>query len=418
MTYESASSGPGEQFRLSRIRPDVPRANMVSPTTHYSAPMWDVPQPQHFRLPRFETSIITVSAICIALSIYGYISLSNASTTAYLAFLASFPLVVVLGFFIHLDRHEPEPLWTKSVAFVWGAGVAIVGASVLNSALLLNATLVLGDEMEAMRWTAVYVAPPVEETLKALGVLFIILARRSTIHSLIDGIVYAGFSGAGFAFIENIQYFLQASQEGSAALTVTVILRGVFSPFLHPMATSFTGLALAFALIRIRSWLPRTIVSLLGLTIAMYVHGLWNYAGTSEAASFITNYLFVEIPLFVGWMIVLTWISRRELKTVREGLIPYVQAGWVLPAEVVMVSEKAGRRTAMNWVKPAGKDAQKAMRRFLSNLAALGLDQKLQERLGADDSRIELDRQLVAQVSQDRQFFLNAMTQTTLNNAR
>ena len=150
----------------------------------------------------------------------------------------------------------------------------------------------------------------------------------------------------------------------------------------------------------------------------MYVHGLWNYAGTSEAASFITNYLFVEIPLFVGWMIVLTWISRRELKTVREGLIPYVQAGWVLPAEVVMVSEKAGRRTAMNWVKPAGKDAQKAMRRFLSHLAALGLDQKLQERLGADDSRIELDRQLVAQVSQDRRCFLNAMTQTTLNNAR
>ena len=298
------------------------------------------------------------------------------------------------------------------------SGVAIVGSSVLNSALLLNATLVLGDEMEAMRWTAVYVAPPVEETLKALGVLFIILARRSTIHSLIDGIVYAGFSGAGFAFIENIQYFLQASQEGSATLTVTVILRGVFSPFLHPMATSFTGLTLAFALIRLRSWLPRTIVSLLGLSIAMYVHGLWNYAGTSEATSFITNYLFVEIPLFVGWMIVLTWISRRELKTVREGLIPYVQAGWVLPAEVVMVSEKAGRRTAMNWVKPAGKDAQKAMRRFLSNLAALGLDQKLQERLGADDSRIELDRQLVAQVTQDRQFFLNVMTQTTLNNAR
>lgn len=235
MTYESASSGPGEQFRLSRIRPDVPRANMVSPTTHYSAPMWDVPQPRHFRLPRFETSIIAVSAICIALSIYGYISLSDVSTTAYLAFLASFPLIVVLGFFIHLDRHEPEPLWTKIVAFVWGAGVAIVGASMLNSALLLNATLVLGDEMEAMRWTAVYVAPPVEETLKALGVLFIILARRSTIHSLIDGIVYAGFSGAGFAFIENIQYFLQASQEGSAALTVTVILRGVFSPFLHPI---------------------------------------------------------------------------------------------------------------------------------------------------------------------------------------
>ena len=59
---------------------------------------------------------------------------------------------------------------------------------------------------------AVWLAPVTEETLKGLGVLLIYLFRRREFDGIIDGIVYAGLIGAGFAFSENILYLGQRLQ--------------------------------------------------------------------------------------------------------------------------------------------------------------------------------------------------------------
>ncbi len=417
MTAESASTGPGEEFRLARIRPDASRAAVERPEPGRAAPLWDVPRAKR-RFPWFEVVLSVIGILCIVASIIGYLSLADAYTVAHVAVLAALPLVVVIAVLLYIDRWEPEPWWTRGVAFAWGAGVAIIVASIVNSAVLLNASLVLGDETEAMRFTAVVVAPLAEETMKAAGVLLIVLARRNTIHSFLDGVVYAGFSGAGFAFIENMQYFLQASTQGQAALTVTLILRGVLSPFVHPMATSFTGMALAWAVVRSRTSIGRVATVILGCCLAVATHSMWNFLGSGDVSSWLSNYVLFEVPFFALWMTALLVLSNREARSIREGLVPYVRTGWILPAEVDMVADAHGRRTARRWARGGGKDASRAMAAFLGEIAALGLDQRMQERLGPRPGRVEADRDLLRAATGHREEFLRLVEVAASANGR
>ena len=57
-------------------------------------------------------------------------------------------------------------------------------------------------------------------------------------------------------------------------------------------------------------------------------------------------YVVVEMPIFLAWITVLVIASIREGPRIARGLTPYVRTGWVLPAEVAMVSTRGGRRAA------------------------------------------------------------------------
>ena len=52
----------------------------------------------------------------------------------------------------------------------------------------------------------------------------------------------------GFAMSENILYYGKAAAMGGGeALTATLIIRGFFAPFSHPLFTSLTGIGLGLA---------------------------------------------------------------------------------------------------------------------------------------------------------------------------
>ena len=55
-------------------------------------------------------------------------------------------------------------------------------------------------------WPAAVVAPITEEGAKGLFILLLLWFRRRVIDGVLDGIVYAGLVGVGFAFTENILY--------------------------------------------------------------------------------------------------------------------------------------------------------------------------------------------------------------------
>jgi RsiW-degrading membrane proteinase PrsW (M82 family) len=78
----------------------------------------------------------------------------------------------------------------------------------------------------------------------------LLLFRRREFDGIIDGIVYAGIVAAGFAFTENILYFGRAfgeEAEMGGSVLFTLILRGVLSPFAHPLFTSMTGIGAGLA---------------------------------------------------------------------------------------------------------------------------------------------------------------------------
>jgi RsiW-degrading membrane proteinase PrsW (M82 family) len=113
--------------------------------------------------------------------------------------LAALPVGPVIASFLWLDRYEPEPPGLLLLAFGWGALVATAAALILQ--LADQALLDTPDT-----WSAAVVAPITEEGAKGLFILLLLWFRRRVIDGVLDGLVYAGVIGVGFAFTENILY--------------------------------------------------------------------------------------------------------------------------------------------------------------------------------------------------------------------
>jgi len=403
--------GPGEDYRLSKISSaTIDSTDGVSaPAPDDAAPVWQPPKAAH-SFPWFEVVMTTIGVLgTVGIIVYS-LAPESSSVTPFVktALLSLVALVIVVGFLQRIDRWEPEPWTTKLAMFLWGGGVATLTSMITNTALHTDLAFTIGDLRRAEALAMSFIAPLVEETFKGIGVLIIVVVRRNSINSVLDGVVYAGFSAAGFLFFEDILYFLRTEGQGTKTLVLVFVLRALAGPFLHVMATSMTGIGLALALIKFRRGWSKTAIVVLFWFAAMLIHFAWNgsIALPASGTGFIVMYLVVGIPGFVLWSILLLRAARREALHIRDGLVPYVRTGWILPGEVSMATDRRARKAAFKWAAQGGRDAKRAMRAFLSDLASLGLDQRLMARHGADRSRIENDRQMLADAVGKRREFL------------
>lgn len=321
--------------------------------------------------------VLAVAAAATFLLMAALIGQGNSLTSSgQVALIALLPLVAVTAILTWLDRWAPMETKYKILAVLWGAGVAAAAAAVVNANLFEDLLLTSGDYEYATLIAAVRIAPVGEELFKGVGVVAILLLARNRLFSPLSGLALAALVGAGFAYLENLEYFLMAMSEGSTVFGFTVVARAVLSPFIHPMATSFIGLGAANAILRrtgLWGWVWRLT---LGFASAVSVHMLWNFLA-AQGSQWLLWYVFLEIPLFILWLSSLIVWSGRQPKQIGLGLTPYVQTGWITPAEVRMVVDPAGRRYAKAWGKAVGAPAPKLVRRFMRLLGYLGLDQSL-----------------------------------------
>ena len=276
--------------------------------------------------------------------------------------LALVPLLIVLGTVWWIDRWEPEPPGVLVAAFLWGSGVAAVVSLVVNTSASLLVASSTGSRSGTELFSAVVSAPIVEESTKALGVLIIFLIWRRTFNGPVDGVVYACVVAAGFAFAENISYFVRYWDQ----IAATFLMRGILSPFVHVTFTACTGLAIG-ASARMRSSLAWIWMTPIGLACAIVLHAFWN--GIVSQAFIL--YFLVEVPLFMAWVGVVVWLRWSERMTMRARLYDYHRAGWYSPAEIAMLTTGSGRAAARRWARSQGPRALDAMRGFLKASAAL-----------------------------------------------
>lgn len=278
------------------------------------------------------------------------------------AVLAFLPLGLVLVAVRWIDRWEPEPISVQVAAFLWGAGVATVVSMIVNTTASRVAFEATGSENDAALFSAVVSAPIIEETTKGLGVLIIFLIWRRSFNGAVDGIVYASVVAAGFAFAENILYFVQYAD----SLAETFFLRGIASPFAHVTFTASTGLAIGSSARR-RSPLAWLWLAPLGLTGAIILHAFWN----GVVAAMPEFYFVVEVPFFLACVGLVLWLRWSERMTMRTRLSEYARAGWFDPAEVTMLTTNSGRAAARRWAWLRGPRAAEAMHEFQRAAAAL-----------------------------------------------
>ena len=255
--------------------------------------------------------------------------------------LALLPLPVYMLLVFWIDRFEKEPLWMLAAAFLWGSTVAVFFAFILNTLFGVIAVKLIPPY--ASMATAVVSAPLVEELAKGAALVIFYFWKRDEFDNVLDGIIYAAMTGLGFAMTENILYYGKSFAAGGLGASIfTFILRGVVSPFAHPLFTSMTGIGLGLAQLARRGSPVKFFAPVAGILLAMFLHCLWNLSASFGAVFFVA-YVLVMVPAFLG-IIVLVFVSlHKERKIIREHLATELESGLLDPPAYETLCSIRGR---------------------------------------------------------------------------
>jgi RsiW-degrading membrane proteinase PrsW (M82 family) len=278
----------------------------------------------------------------------------------------------LVGCYLWLDRYEPEPRGLLVLGLVWGGFVATAAALVLQGI----GGLVTGFSDAA---SLAVVSPVTEEATKGVFLLLLLWWRRYELDGVLDGIVYAGMVGIGFAFVENILYLAAAyngtygmGPGGSEALASTFAVRALASPFAHPLFTSFTGIGVGIA-VNSRSRWVRFTAPVLGYCAAVLAHAAWNASTLAGARGFVGVYLLVMTPIYVSVVCFAVWSRRSERRMLTAALTDAAQRGLLPATDIGWVVDLTARRRSRAWAREAGgPEAERAMRAYQQAAVELG----------------------------------------------
>ena len=171
------------------------------------------------------------------------------------------PVCCFLGALVYLDSYKLTPMRWVLITIGLGAAMGLTSYP-LNIA---------GLEFLGLSFTEYsrYIAPPLEEALKAA--IVIVLMRNNRIGFLVDAAIYGFAVGAGFAIFENL-FYLQAAPHMQLG---SWIVRGFGTAIMHGGATAiFAVISHTF----IEQKPTRGILVLMpGFVIAVVVHSVFNH---------------------------------------------------------------------------------------------------------------------------------------------
>jgi protease PrsW len=279
---------------------------------------------------------------------------------------AALPVPVYVMLVLWLDRYEPEPPWMLATAFFWGALVAVFFAILINS---FGGALVeqIYNEDAANFYGLVISAPLVEEGFKALALFGLCFWKRDEFDGVLDGIIYAAMVGLGFAMTENVKYYGEAVAESNAV--GVFVVRGLFSPYAHPLFTSMTGIGLGLAR-QSHSRAAKAALPFVGFALAVVLHAGWN--GSAYFAQKFDNgllvlamYFLVMVPTFIALLLVVYFALRREGRILREHLRCDLERGLLTLEEYERVcSVRARARASLGALTRGGAGTWRARRQL------------------------------------------------------
>jgi protease PrsW len=185
------------------------------------------------------------------------------------------PMLVYALVLWWFDRYEKEPLGLLVAAFLWGGIPAIVFSLIAQLVLEVPISSFVSPLASDLIGATV-VAPVTEELFKGAALLFLLLFFRKEIDSPLDGIIYGGLVGFGFAAVENVFYFVGAfTESGLGGLALLTVFRAFLFGLNHALFTGLTGLGLALARTATR-WPVKVGAPVVGLLLGMTAHGVHN----------------------------------------------------------------------------------------------------------------------------------------------
>lgn len=254
------------------------------------------------------------------------------------------PMVAYALLLWWLDRYEKEPLGLLLAAFGWGAVPAVIFSLLAELALHVPLSVFVRPEAASLA-QATLIAPVAEEVFKGGALLLLFLFFRQEIDSAIDGILYGGLVGFGFAAVENTLYFGGALLEGGlGALASLALIRALVFGLNHAMFTGLFGLGLAWGR-SVSSNVLKLGAPVGGLVAATMAHGVHNASVTLGAeigwpclVAVVSNW--GGVAALVG---VIVWTSVRERNWIEGWLDEEVERGVLTKQSYETVSSYSAR---------------------------------------------------------------------------
>lgn len=276
-----------------------------------------------------------------------------------------------------LDLYKVGAFRYVLLCFVSG-GAAFGLASIINRAVY-DQRLASRDEII---W---FVAPVVEELLKALVLIY--LVRRPNFTYFVDGAIYGFAAGIGFAIFENYQYILATPDAGFGLALGRVLSTNL----IHASASALVGVALGLA--RFRRSFGRLAYLLLGLAAAVALHSAFNnFITRVESGALI---LYAAVLGFGGAALIAFTIKRglAEEKTWIEetlGVADRVTAGEAAVVHRLADIDEVLAPLAARF----GDEKAEHIEHFLVQQARLGILRKTLEKLNDDKMRSAVEKQM------------------------
>lgn len=415
--YGNPGGHPSEQKNLwlqygvvgnSQPTPLPPVNSLLPPHTLPNSNNLLMPEEYHKAISRTKSATIIINIIAsIAIALVFLVSVLIGGTTGgVLTFvLALIPLTAVILSTKWIGKWDPEPFHIRLMSFLWGA----IGSVVLTFMLAPLFYLIFPFVAESMALNATLQAPVVEEFAKGIFVLTIALFFKKYMDGPIDAVVYMVLVAAGFAFTENILYFIQSlTSVGVIGLGFTFVMRGLMSPFAHALFSLPMGILIGFAVKQRRSKAGILGFALLGYLPAVFLHGLWNGSASfiPDTIVWLVFYFVVEMPLFIGAIFLITWLRKQEALRTYKRLTEYAWEGHFSPRDVETLGTWEGRRYSRSWAKTKSPHALYVVNKLNKDVVDLAALREEKEFGKVTNELLHKEAILLNQVKHDKNLML------------
>lgn len=306
------------------------------------------------------------------------------ATTAALALFAVYAVPFWL-FVSALDYMEREPPLLLAIAFGWG-GLVATTVSAPGSIAIQNMLAKLHSPAFAAAWGSAIAGPTVEEIVKTLGIVAIVLIARAQINSVLDGVIYGSLVGLGFQVVEDVVYAVSAVAAAGRGddvgpVVATFFVRGFLAGlWSHTLFSALAGAGVASAVVRTdRTVRFRLVVAAACFLVAWACHFVWNSplltveAGDNGYA-LIAVLLAKGIPPLVAILLLVRRVRHREADYYTEQLAALDDPDIATPAELRVLSLGHLRANARRYAyAQAGGPGRRAVRRLQRAQASLAL---------------------------------------------
>jgi RsiW-degrading membrane proteinase PrsW (M82 family) len=208
------------------------------------------------------------------------------------------PVFIFLIILIYFDSYKLVKINTILLVIFIGCAAALLSYGINKS--LLNSLQI------NIKSYARYIAPIIEESLKASFIIFMISKKK--IGFMVDAVIYGFAIGAGFAFVENI-YYLSVVDSSSIFLW---IIRGFGTAVMHGGTTAI------FAILT-KTFFDRSdktkfhllfLILIPGLFSAILIHSIFNQL--LLPAITITFLQLILLPLLIIFVFYRSEVSLRD----------------------------------------------------------------------------------------------------------